>query len=405
MIEWIDKHYKILTGIAVPLVVAIIGIFHPKSFKKLKTKIFKNKNNVIIANGNKSSHAFNTSSNNLGEKAIQVVGNNTQINQLDFNAVRTLAVGFLPTMFPHFESAAKKFQLNAESFLAHLNSELSHLSPSEFEKFSEIDVQVALQNAIKSAARWDSPEIHKILGKLIADRVQKPKQTTAELTINEAIEISAKLDINLIKILALSFLFSRTKYSFINNETTLIYKLALITADFKDLEVSTSKFEYLEAISCGSLSLMSQPTLINIILTNYPQLFLKSITAEQVQEIINFTKLENLFIEINNESYQLNPNVALYLFEDAPIKLHGSPFQMNNEQKEYLKKIFNKNRLNANEVKNTICTKVTSFQHLITLWDQKDFSKFSLTAVGIAIGRAYLDNKKLGNFDINTWIN
>src|SRR3990167_2661333 len=96
------------------------------------------------------------------------------------------------------------------------------------EKFSEADIQIALRKAIQGAASTASADIHEILGRLIADRVQKPKGGIAELAINQSIEVVAKLDVNLIKMLAFSFIFSRTKYLRLLNEDMLIQKLSLI---------------------------------------------------------------------------------------------------------------------------------------------------------------------------------
>ncbi|MBY0484457.1 MAG: hypothetical protein K2P83_08160 [Nitrosomonas sp.] len=49
--------------------------------------------------------------------------------------------------------------------------------------------------------------------------------------------------------------------------------------------------------------------------------------------------------------------------------------------------------------------KINRFNHIVNLWNLKGFTQFSLTAVGIAIGRAYLEQEGLGNYDINIWIN
>ena len=94
-----------------------------------------------------------------------------------------------------------------------LNDELKKLPTDKLEKFSEVDVQITLSSAIKAAARKDSPEMHSILAKLVLDRVQKPNHSIAELAIDESIESISKLDTNLIKILALVFILSRTKYT------------------------------------------------------------------------------------------------------------------------------------------------------------------------------------------------
>lgn len=72
-------------------------------------------------------------------------------------------------MYPLAERGFEKLRLNSQSFMANLNSHLEQLSPSELEKFSGADVQIALYKAIQSASRTDSSPVHEILGRLIVD--------------------------------------------------------------------------------------------------------------------------------------------------------------------------------------------------------------------------------------------
>lgn len=170
MIEWIEQHYKLVASIMVPIIVAIIGIFKVKKYIKKDNSIEGN-NNTINRNSN----------------GLQVVGNNNQVSNFDMKGVQVLAESFNKTMYPHAERCFEKFKLNSQNFLANFNSQLEQLTQSELEKFSEVDVQMALQKAIQGAGRTDSTQIHEILGRLIADRVQKPKRIIAELAINRAL--------------------------------------------------------------------------------------------------------------------------------------------------------------------------------------------------------------------------
>lgn len=203
MIDFLEAHYKLLSGIIVPIIVAIIGVLKVKSLIKKNYKIKGNNNNLLTTEKDmNNTQSFNTVSQN--NAAIQVTGNHNQISNFDMNTIQMLAQSFNKTMYPLAERGFEKLRLNSHSFMASLNSQLEQLSPSELEKFSEADVQIALYKAIQSVSCTDSSPVHEILGRLIVDRVQKPKRIIAELAINEAIEITAKLDVNLIKILAFS---------------------------------------------------------------------------------------------------------------------------------------------------------------------------------------------------------
>ncbi|HEL8419900.1 TPA: hypothetical protein U0D67_000811, partial [Legionella pneumophila] len=190
VIDFLEAHYKLIVGIAVPIIVAIIGIFKARSWIK-KNNAIKGTNNIQqISEGNiNSKDSFNTV--NQNGAAVQIVGHNNQITAFDLNAIQTLAKSFQQTMYPYAERAFEKFNLNSQSFLANLNTQLEQLPSSALDKFSEADVQMALYKAMQGAGRTNSIEVHKVLSQLIADRVQKPKCSITELAINESIEIAA----------------------------------------------------------------------------------------------------------------------------------------------------------------------------------------------------------------------
>ncbi|HAU0157942.1 TPA: hypothetical protein JBE91_01260 [Legionella pneumophila] len=405
VIDFLEAHYKLIVGIAVPIIVAIIGIFKARSWIK-KNNAIKGTNNIQqISEGNiNSKDSFNTV--NQNGAAVQIVGHNNQITAFDLNAIQTLAKSFQQTMYPYAERAFEKFNLNSQSFLANLNTQLEQLPSSALDKFSEADVQMALYKAMQGAGRTNSIEVHKVLSQLIADRVQKPKCSITELAINESIEIAAKLDVNLIKMLAFSFIFSRTKYTLLLDEPSLFQKLCIVANEFKELEVTTSRFEYLEAISCGKILQFTSNDLLTIISKSYPQLFIKMVTSEQLKEISLPINVQDIcFIKKNNDTYLLNPHMGLYLFENAPVRVGDVPFVIeDNEVKDQLKNFLNNNRISNEEIKKRLET-ISSFENILNTWDNYQFSRFSLTAVGIAIGRAYLEQKNLGNYDINIWIN
>lgn len=404
MLDWIELHYKVITGIAVPIIIAIIGIF--KLRKMLKNQAKGNNNIQIIAEKDvHNNNSFNTTT-QTGPAGIQVLGNNNLVNNIDLHAVKSMAAAFNLTMFPHTERAFNKIGSNTQAFLAILNSDFEKLSKEELEKFSEADVQMALISAIQGAGKTDSKDIHEILGRLINDRVQKPKHSIAELAINESIAVVAKLDSNLIKILAFSFLFSRTKYTRLPSESFLISKLSSIAKYFDDIDVTISKFEYLESISCGKVLQFMSNNFIAILSKAYPHLFLKKITSDQLSTFaLALNVQEAFFRKADLNTYEFNPITALYLFEDLPVLVNDVPFSINDELKEKLKGICSTNRLADNEIRDLLLQNNPEFIKIIKLWDENNFSQFSLTAIGIGIGRAYLEQSNIGNYDINIWIN
>ena len=116
MIDFLEAHYKLLSGIIVPIIVAIIGILKVKSLIKKSYKISGDNNNLLTTEKDmNNTQSFNTVSQN--NAAIQVAGNNNQISNFDMNAIQMLVQSFNKTMYPLAERGFEKLRLNSHSFM------------------------------------------------------------------------------------------------------------------------------------------------------------------------------------------------------------------------------------------------------------------------------------------------
>ncbi len=134
MIEWIELHYALITGIAVPIIIAILGIF--KIRKMLKNQATGNNNIQIITEKDANISDSLKTTNQTSQSGIQIAGNNNQVNNVDLNAVKSMATAISMAMYPHTERAFNKIGLNTHEFLSILNTKFEKLSPEELEKFS-----------------------------------------------------------------------------------------------------------------------------------------------------------------------------------------------------------------------------------------------------------------------------
>lgn len=404
MKQWIVDNYKMI----ISLIAGIIGgaTFW---FVNKKNNINGNKNITIQADKDVNNRdSFNSKTLNVAPYSTPTIVEGNQTNNLiDITAIKIVAQGFIVNNYPQSEAAFRELNLNAFAYLNILESELTKLPKNELDKFSKADVLIALQNSIKAAARRNFPEGHQVLTKLIIDRLGKDQSSIVDLTIDEAIETIAKLDKNLIKILSLSFLFSRTKWLGLENESSLFEKLEIVVKNFTEITPSIAKFEYLESISCGKLIQFISNNIIQVISRNYQHLFLKEINKETLEK---FDFIDNnltaLFIKTSPKTYKVNPVIALHVFDDLPLYTQGigsSPLDA--ELKEKIKEICQENRLAEQEITTLLYEKIQGFKNLVDMWKDYKFGTFSLTAVGIAISRAYLEQAGFGKYDINTWIN
>ena len=64
-----------------------------------------------------------------------------------------------------------------------------------------------------------------------------------------------------------------------------------------------------------------------LIVMNYPHLFMKKISLQQLTELELPINIQAVCFTKNDENvFQLNPYIGLYLFEDTSVSVNGIPF-------------------------------------------------------------------------------
>lgn len=340
--------------------------------------------------------SLNISASQTGiDNTMQVIADDSHVSNASYistDIIKSIGLSYINSMFPHQQPELSERKQNALSFLETLNSHLeaSQVSQDELNKFSNANVQAAFQDAIAGASKNSSKDVHEILSQLIADRIQKPKNTITELVINQAIEVTSKLDANLIKILALSFIFTKAKYPTLIEEEILIKKLIDIADMFEDVQTTESNLEYLESVSCGKEIAFTSKNLIQIITNLYPQLFLKTVKDEQFKMLsIDDITRSSCFLK-TNDGYKITPHLALYLFKDAKIKVGNKPFAIEDQNdKNKIKKFIRQHQMPENDIRKLIISEAPAFEKILKLYDD-GFKQFTLTSIGLVIGRAFL---------------
>lgn len=221
-INWLKENYNIVKGIFIPLVTAILGIFAIKNYKKIKN-VIKNSNNKkqISYNGDicdQSSSNIVASNNNSNTQST----NNINLFINNPTDALNLTNDIAKSLFSNQVTVPAILNNNLESFISCLEPELNAMSSDNLRKLGNPNNIRDLRNAIKNAVFKESKIIHQVLSKLVTDKLQKPKTSPAELVFSKSINVIEDLDANFIKILALSFIFSRPKFKFINNQGEMI---------------------------------------------------------------------------------------------------------------------------------------------------------------------------------------
>ena len=102
--------------------------------------------------------------------------------------------------------------------------------------------------------------------------------------------------------------------------------------------------------------------------------------------------------------FEENSNISSPILQEI-TKAHNMLKMLPNNYLDKLKKLYIANRMHAQECSMLIKDNLPGYLAFESLWNSTKLSSFTLTAIGVAIGRAYLEQNGLGNFNIHFWIN
>ena len=129
-----------------------------------------------------------------GSTALQA-GRDINIHGLSVTEVRELCILFLRDNFPKLrEEARRTAEEHVRAFATNLESRLANDSASiAIEKFSEPDVQAAINDAVQASARKGDRANPNILSALIAERVARHTSDYKDVVLSEAVSVVPRL--------------------------------------------------------------------------------------------------------------------------------------------------------------------------------------------------------------------
>lgn len=199
-----------------------------------------------------------------GDGSINLqAGQNIQINQsIVLCSVEELSKALIASVFGELPAETKlKIAENQKSYFDCLSDALKELKGDQetIKKVVESpDFQYTSKMAGISASKTPSLELHLILAKLLADRVVHDGDELKKIAYNEAIKTVEKLTRNQLKILALSFIASRTKSQGLSTVPQFIVYIETRLKPFMDFKNTAAEFEHLAYASVASFSIASR---------------------------------------------------------------------------------------------------------------------------------------------------
>lgn len=339
---------------------------------------------------------------------INMIGDGTQIATQEGDVtvqgwmphdVITFFQALIGDPFPKLEESQSKMRDNIENFAkTFIKIGLGKISKENKEKFSDPDLRMTLEDAVKTASRKNNPDIHKILSNLIIQRIQHDDEIK-QIVFNEAISSIGKLTANQLKIIALNFVFVHVSWHTIKNWKELENFFENILSKLLPFRDTLTEFGHIESVSCGRILDIGSWDLLKSIKYTFSNLFLSEFTEEEINKLsIGAEHREKIFEKTEKNLFKCkfpNKHELEKYFENEIVdgKL-VSPIMT----------LYDNHFIPNEKIREKIAS-IPLGKQLLEQCDGKSMTKLHLTSVGQAIALTYLENISDVNLDPNIWIN
>lgn len=345
-----------------------------------------------------------------GSTAIQS-GGHTIIKQGLSAADMRHILDALAAQFPAQLAAAKQIvDVRLADFERRILEKFEDARDANPDAFADPDFQYVVRSSQHAYARLGDEGVRDVLIDLIAHRSKQQERNRLSLTLNEAVEKAALLTKNEFAELSLCYLLKYTINNRIGNlETFSHYFREYISPLLPDISKENASYQYLEAQSCGNLSLGAIRTAghdaIQIFRLNYGGIFSNGLDRPLLESHLPDGKKDavdkiGLIIPCLNDPNKLQLkaiNKETFLKEAASSGLNES--ELTN-----VWNMFESTFWNGEEFLSKVEKHVPEIRELIELWNKSGIANLNLTTVGIAIGHSNLVRIAKLDADLGIWI-
>lgn len=297
---------------------------------------------------------------------------------------------------PNLEPAQSKMKDNVESFASFFKSDLEKITEKQKEQFKDPDLILTLENAVKIASRKSSAEIHEILSSLIVHRIQHDDEIK-KVVFNGAISAIGNLTANQLKIISLTFMFTRVSWKSINTWEEFVRFFNNIVSKLIPFKDTPTEFGHIESVSCGKVLDISSWNILMRIRNSFSNIFLNAFQTSEIENLsIDDNIKSQIFEKVNPETYKCK--------FDNLLELDRFFQQKDPNIDSIVKPFYEKHFIPESE----ILTKIESIplgKILIEQCRDKSMEKLLLTPMGDAIALTHLRIISNIKLDSNVWIN
>lgn len=249
--------------------------------------------------------------------------------------------------------------------------------------FADPDIQYSTATVGREYARAGDDDLGEVLVGLLGDRIDAKSRSLLAVVLNDAIQIAARLTDRELDALSLAWRLLRTSWS---GMTSLEALNTYLLEQFKPFSLPDGEASYLhlESLGCVAVQPFSETTFGAAFINNYPGMFSKGFTNDDVpEELKPWLGRNGIFTTCLRDLTKLQVNAV----DDAGIEAFVGLEDVEDAATK-LKAIEASHRMSVEEVEKSISAMDPALETLIERWNGSLAKNIRVSAVGTAIAHA-----------------
>lgn len=292
-----------------------------------------------------------------------------------------------------------------EMVVERLLPRLMELNPAGIETFADPDVQYALMAAQRTYARTGDQDVADVLVDILVDRTRETERNVLQLSLNESLEVAAKLTADQFAALSLIWLIRYTRSNVSSRDTLGTYIDTYLAPHVPRIRTSEATYQHLEYAGCGSIGI-GEISVEGAYRDTYGVVFSKGFTDQELSARFEGsppTSLNQILMPCPN-----GPDRQQFSVGDGDmLKERAAQLELTDTETANVVGLFNQQLMNDKEVRDYLqALRPNVMGPLIDAWSNSSMKQMTLTSVGITIAHANCRRiMGVSPADLSIWIN
>lgn len=292
-----------------------------------------------------------------------------------------------------------------EMVVERLLPRLMELNPAGIETFADPDVQYALMAAQRTYARTGDQDVADVLVDILVDRTRETERNVLQLSLNESLEVAAKLTADQFAALSLIWLIRYTRSNISSRDTLGTYIDTYLAPHVPRIRTSEATYQHLEYAGCGSIGI-GEISVEGAYRDTYGVVFSKGFADQELSARFEGpppTSLNEILMPCPN-----GPDRQQFgVIDEDMLKERAAQLELTDTETANVVSLFNQQLMNDEEVRDYLqALRPSVMGPLIDAWSNSSMKHMTLTSVGITIAHANCRRiMGVSPADLSIWIN